>query len=145
MPTLLGTLWPVDLVRRPPRMSPEDTEIWQRWWPHHQSGAVGLHFDVGLGEGKVAGLSGSKEELFAWLRNTQKRADVLIVYPDGIDLVEVRFVASVNAVGRLLAYRKLYKEDPAAGPLKVTRLITNLRDDDVAALSAENHIAYEVV
>lgn len=145
MPTRLGTLWPVDLIRRPPRMSPEDLDIWRTWWPTHQENALGLYFDVGLGAGKVANLIGSPAELRAWERNTQKRADVLIVFPDGIDLVEVRFAASVNAIGRLLTYRELYNDDPAAGPIKQVMLLTNDRDEDVARLSALNNIRYEVI
>lgn len=132
----LGPAFHPSTERRPTRMSSEDWEIWRRWFPQYRESTKLLYFDVGLGPGRPAPDPDINSPYRrAWLRNTQRRADVVMVREEEIWLVELRFLASPNAVGRLLVYANLWQKDPPfPDPLKL-HLVTNEELPDVAKLT----------
>lgn len=145
MPTLLGTAWTPEFNGRPTRMSPEDRELWLRWWPNIREGTERLYFDVGLGEGYPAPKDADDRGKYMWLRNTQKRADVVVERANEVWLVELRYAAQSSAIGRLQVYKLLWaQDDPIGKPLKLF-LVTNYRDLDVEALASQLGIAYLIV
>jgi hypothetical protein len=124
-------------------MSPEDYLIWQRWWPTKKHLARSVYWDVYLGEGIQLDDEPANYQRM-WQRNTQKRADAVIETADSIWLVEMRFQANSIAVGRLLMYQRLWRQDPALpGSLRLW-LVTDTRDSIVEALCQELSISYEV-
>lgn len=166
MPTVFFGRFDASFKGNPPRMSPGDFDIWQRWWPTVRDGTVTVIFDVGLGGGlpldptsrvgvhlvgdfDVFSLArakvGSDERLaFMHLRNTQKRADVITERDSEVWIVELRFNAQGSALGRLLMYRRLWLQDPVFDKPVVLYLITDREDPDVRASAEELGIVYVV-
>lgn len=125
-------------------MSPEDFEIWRRWWPGQSIGALGLYFDVGLGLPDELPSSDSPSQLLGWIFNNQKRADVVVERVSSVDVIELRFNAGLNAVGRLRGYVLLLGEDnPFRKPIRGF-LVSNRRDSEVGRLAADLGLFYEV-
>jgi hypothetical protein len=124
---------PVDITsgRVPPRMSPEDYKIWERYKPQLNDLEILYYFDVGLGDGRPVPPNTEANIAEMWLRNTQLRADMVIDNLDEYTIVEFRHHASANAIGRLLIYQMLFKEDiPALKPVKL-RLVTDVDNDEL--------------
>lgn len=138
----LGTRWPPDLVRKPPHMSQEDYGLWKRWYPTVRAGVLALYFDVGLGEGVPLPQLQDEPENYKrmWIRNTQRRADALLVRSGLIWLVELRYLASPNAVGRLLTYLHLWRQDPPLPGAIDLHLVTNHHDADLIYLTEQFNI-----
>lgn len=144
MATALGPRWPAEILRTPPHMSPEDEEIYRIWWPQYASKALAVYYDVGLGEGSVDALPPNAPANYAgaWIHNTQKRADMLAVFPQELWLIELRHAATSNAVGRLLQYKMLWLSDPVLpGRLRIF-LVTNHFDPDLQRLAKFHNIEY---
>lgn len=145
MPTILGRKYSTEWQGKPPRMSTEDYMIWIRYRDEATKNALWIFYDVGLGDGIEPEGEISPEIRQAWLTTTQKRADVIIQRPTVVDIVELRYSASVNAVGRLKLYMMLYRRDPVLGLNVRPVLVTNRRDRDVQDLCAQENIMYVVV
>jgi hypothetical protein len=144
MPTILGPGFASSFSGYPTRMSQEDVEIWRRYFPTVREGTRAIYFDVGLGLADELPKIDDANQLLGWIRNTQKRADVVIERETRVDLIELRFNASANAVGRLLIYRKLLLEDnPFNKPVRGI-LVTNRPDSELAALCADNDLDFVV-
>jgi hypothetical protein len=134
MPTILGPAYSASFTGYPTRMSAEDVEIWRRYFPTVREGATIIYFDVGLGLADELPAIEDPNQLLGWIKNTQKRADVIIEREDRVDLIELRFNASSNAVGRLMMYAKLLAEDnPFRKPIRAI-LVTNRFDGEVGRL-----------
>lgn len=145
MPTILGTRYEPGFAGRPPHMSQEDLPIWQRWYPTIKPTARALYFDVGLGLPDELPQSDDANQLLGWIRNTQKRADAIIERAVDVLLVELRFNAQLNAIGRLQGYDLLLKDDnPFRKPI-IPILVTNKPDSEVKRLAQLNKITYEII
>ena len=129
----------------PPRMSEEDYRIWQRWHPRVMQYILRMWFDVGLGEGKPIPPDTSADLAFMWTRNTQKRADVIIETDTEIWLVELRFKAQANAIGRLLTYLDLVEDDNPFTKAIRPLLVTDQEDPEVRRSASKRRIQYLVV
>ncbi len=145
MPTTLGIRYNVSWTGYPAHMSPEDTEIWKRYKDKIADEVLLLYFDVGLGGQTEVPPDTSPEMAMMWLRNTQKRTDVVAETLDGWIIIELRENATASAIGRLLLYQELWKQDPPDNRPVTLRLVTNREDVDVKALSRIQGIAYIVV
>ncbi len=145
MPTIIGESRPAAFDGRPARMSQEDYGIWQRWIVRQRAKIQRMHFDVGLGDGQEAPSQAPDNFRRMWLRNTQKRADAVLETTDGLWLIELRFDANSNAIGRLKLYEQLYAEDPILGPLSQCVLVSNIHYSELKALSATLGISYHIV
>ena len=144
MPTTLGPRFPPNFSGPPPRMSREDFEIWRRWWPSVERGALALYFDVGLGLPDQLPETDDSKQLAGWIRNTQKRADVIIERAEEVWLVELRFNAQSSAIGRLLTYQQLLMDDDPFHKLTGTYLVTNKFDSEVRRIAEAFGIIYTV-
>jgi len=142
----LGPRFGPEFTGYPAHMSPEDFDIWQRFFPTIRANIIDLYFDVGLGQGKVA--EGPEPQPFKdmWLRLNQKRADVIVTTLKEVWIIELRFQASLNAIGRLLGYGVLWQSDP---PIRDKRmqlvLVTNARDPEVEDTATKQGISYLVI
>jgi hypothetical protein len=145
VPTFLGDTFPSVFRGRPPRLAEPESSIYTRFSLKIPSDVVASFFDVGLGPGKPAPLGTEENLLRMWLRNTQKRADVVLQFRDKVAIIELRTVAQSSAVGRLLLYKMLYLQDPVLGSNVELWLVTDLQDDEVEVLSNSQNIKYIVV
>ena len=138
MPTDLGARFDSTYTGKPAHISPEDLLIFDRWWPTVREHITEVYFDVGLGPGRPSPAGTPANYAKMWLRLNQKRADILAVVRDEVWIIELRFAANTNALGRLLGYKGAYLEDPKLGANVRLMLVTNEYDADVerAALYA---------
>ncbi|KKN21889.1 hypothetical protein LCGC14_0920750 [marine sediment metagenome] len=145
MPTVLGKRFGPDFRGRPPHMAPIDEVIWRRWRPALPKGLMALYFDVGLGLPRELPGPTTPEALMMWIRINQKRLDVLIEWPTEIWIVELRHAASLNAVGRLLGYRMLWRDDPVIQKPVELLIVTDRFDADVEQLAIAQGLGYLAV
>ena len=145
MPTVLGRRFPPITTTYPPHMSPEDYKLFKRWMIDAFRSAINVYYDVGLGEGSPSGMELDPSMLKMWQKVTQKRADVVVEYLEYVDIVELRFNATSNAIGRLLSYRMLWQDDPPINKTAFFSLVSNRFDPDLERLAGEHNIHYLIV
>lgn len=145
MSTDLGQAFPNTWDGKPARLSPEDYLLWQRWFPIVRESVSVMYFDVGLGDGEPAPPEAPPQYARMWKRNTQKRADAFLVTNEALWIVELRFAANSNAIGRLLQYGKLYEQDPRLGRKYRLVLVSNTLDEAVALTVQSLPISYYIV
>lgn len=142
MPTTLGIPYPQTWEGIPPHMSGEDLALWLKYKPTAIQKALRIYFDVGLG-GQIEVPEGTSPEMaLMWLRNTQKRIDVLIEEEKKWVIIELRARAQASAVGRLLQYFNLWKENPPDDRTVELRLITDTVDNDTKNLAEKLGITF---
>lgn len=142
MPTVLGDPYNMTIGRTPPHMSPEDEIIWNVWRNQYLRHDDKLYFDVRLGDGLSVAQDVTENVAKGWTELTQKRADLIVDRGDEWWIVEFRNQATANAVGRLLMYSALFKQDiPKQLPIKLI-LVTNRTDDELARLAINYKIDY---
>lgn len=134
MATILGRQFPLKADLWPPHMSPEDYVIFRRWAADAFAGALKVFYDVGLGAGAEYPKDTPVEMVRMWTKVTQKRADLIIEYPDKVRLVELRDSATANAAGRLLVYKMLWLDDPVIPKPLILTLVTNKPDVELKRL-----------
>ena len=144
MPTILGPRFDPTFMGLPPRMSAQDYEIWIKFRPRYTGGALGLYFDVGLGEGFPTPDEVDPAIVKMWLKNTQKRADLIMETKEHIKIIEFRSHATATSLGRLLMYGMLWERDPIIKKPIGLYLCTNSFDQEVKDLADELGILYEV-
>ena len=145
MPTVLGKKFFPNWLGVPPQMSKEDFEIWKRWRPFALRNAIAVYYDVGLGEGKPVDLTVSQNLRKMWLKVNQKRADVIIEYDNKILIVELRYNAQLDTIGRLVGYGVLWDKAPAIKKPTEFIIVTNLLDRDVKEAAEVIGIQYKVI
>lgn len=145
MSTNLGRRFPPTVPYYPTHMSPEDYKLYKRWAVEGLKEAINVYYDVGLGEGTDPGSELDPSLKKMWTKVTQKRADAVVEYMDHVDIVELRFNATSNAIGRLLSYRMLWNDDPAIKKVSSFILVTNRFDPELLRLSGDHGLHYVIV
>lgn len=145
MPTVLGRRFNPTSLFYPAHMSPEDYKLFKRWKVTALKLAINVFYDVGLGEGIGPGNETDPSMLKMWQKITQKRADVVVEYLNYVDIVELRFNATSNAIGRLLSYKMLWDDAPPIDKVTFVNLVTNRFDPDLERLAGMNNIHYIIV
>lgn len=144
MATTLGQKFDVKWQGVPPHMSKEDYEIWTRWRDRALDNAVGVFYDVGLGSAEIPAEITDPNLGRMWQRLNQKRADVIIEYPAEVRIVELRYNARLDTVGRLVGYGILYADDPPFKKIVKLTIVTNSYDSDVERTAHALGIEYVV-
>lgn len=145
MPTVLGEKYDLAYLGIPPMMSQEDFKIWQIWKHKIKENFEGVYFNVHVGDGIDPGENVDEKFKRFWVQKTQLRIDVLVVYPDRVEIVELRHNASTSAIGRVLAYRDLYEfDDPFKLPVFL-RIVSDFHNEVVARVAWKYNIFYEVI
>jgi hypothetical protein len=144
VPTILTPPYQPEFAGHPPRMSAEDFPIWERYYPTIKPSVTRLYFDVGLGLPDELPITEDGNQMLGWIRNTQKRADVIALTNSAALLIELRFNAQMNAIGRLYGYRRLLEQDnPFNVPVRAI-LVTNRGDNEVRDAASSLGIDYVV-
>jgi len=126
-------------------MIKEDLVLWNKYRLTAIQKAVRLYFDVGVG-GQTEVPPGTTPEMATmWLRNTQKRIDVLIEEEKRWVIIELRERAQASAIGRLLQYFDLWKQDPPDDRIVELRLVTDFEDRDARGLAERMGITFVLV
>lgn len=145
MATLLGAHFDGSFTGIPTHISPRDFAIWRAWWPSVRDEVTDIWFDVGLGAGADVVGEHAPAVVDMWLKNTQKRADIVMRYRGSVWIVELRSAASASALGRLALYQHLWNVDPPFAGSVLLWLVTEQRDRDVESLARLQKVAYTVV
>jgi len=144
MPTTIGEKYDLSYTGVPPMMSPKDFEIWKRYLPDIPENYEGVYYNVHVGNGLPIPTNLPQKYKDFWLEKTQLRIDALVVFKDKVWIIEIRDSARSDALGRLLAYDMLYRDDNVFGlPVSLT-LVTDFYISDLARLAAELGIIYIV-
>lgn len=130
MATDLGPLVLPSFSGIPTHMSAGDFAIWARWIPFNSQHFQGFHFDAAVGDGSIPPPGGTTKQRAAWTRLTQKRIDAIGIRTEAIWIIEVRESAGSSAMGAVLTYLHLLREDnPFSLPLKGA-ILTDHSDAD---------------
>lgn len=137
MPTDLGQPFDPDYRGIPPHMSERDFAIWQRY--HHWRGKdfLRFYFDAAVGVGGVIPPGTNEKLAKTWTRLTQKRIDVIGIRKDAVWIIEVRDSAGSSALGAVLTYLHLLRDDnPFSLPLRGA-ILTDHSDGDFKRVIAD--------
>ena len=91
-----------------PHMKPADVVIWERFIDSLPDFFDGIDYDVCVGEGADFLPTGEDTPEGRENRLYQKKIDVVGYKGEQITLIEVKRVASMNALGQILAYYDMY-------------------------------------
>lgn len=142
MATVLGPTYGPDFTGIPRRIPANDYQLWLQYWPQLRPHVRRMWFDVQLGPGRPALPDSDPIMQSMWTQATQKRADCIVDTGKETWIIELHIPATANTIGRLLVYKYLWQlDDPLNLPIKLV-LVTNFRDDDVAAVATAQAIDY---
>jgi len=131
MPTDLGPVFPADFTGMPPHMGSRDFDIWQRYHQVSGSGFLGFYFDAAVGLGAEMPPDTPEKLAKHWTRLTQKRIDVIGIRKDAVWIIEVRDSAGTSALGAVISYMHLIRNDnPFSLPLRGA-VLTDHTDRDM--------------
>ena len=105
----------IDFAGRPAHMSAIDWVLWQRFRRQRILTFDRIYYDVLVGRGAVPVGDVDPKVVAAWARLTRLRVDVLGESIDHWTIIELRGAAGPGAVGSLLTYAELWKEDSPDG------------------------------
>lgn len=145
MPTTLGNRYLPTWRGYPPHMSQDDYPLWQKYKNEALKDAIAVYYDVGLGGQAEVPEGVTPDMALMWLRNTQKRADVVIETTQEWKIIELRSQATGAALGRLLMYRDLWKKDPPDSKPVSVLLVTDRYDNDVLETAKAVDVQYVTV
>lgn len=135
MSTDLGPLYPNTHTGRPTHMSDRDAAIWSRYHPWVFQEYAGFYFDAAVGEGATVPDSAPSTMAAMWRRLTKKRIDVIGIRTDAIWIIEVRDSAGHSALGAVLTYLHLLRDNnPFSLPLTGV-ILTDHADKDAKRVS----------
>lgn len=118
-------------------MADKDWAIWQRWHLYNHPTVIEFYYDVAVGQGAIIPEGTPQNMARAWTRLTQKRIDAIAVRKDAIWIIEVRDSAGHSALGAVLTYLHLLRDDnPFSLPL-MGAIITDHADPDARSTTKE--------
>jgi hypothetical protein len=141
----LGKAYGLDFAGHPAHMSAIDFVLWRRLRARGDFVFDRVFFDVGVGAGAVPDGEVSVEVAVAWRRLTRHRIDVVGETASGWTLVEIRGAAGPGAIGSLLTYRSLWRDDPPDDRPVHLVLVTDLFPENLLSVLAEFSIQLVVV
>jgi len=145
MATDLGPLFPNNFTGIPTHMSTGDFNIWGRWHAFNWQHFSGFYFDAAVGVGTIPPPGGPEKLRAAWIRLTKKRIDAIGLRADAIWIIEVRATAGSSALGAVLTYLHLLRDDnPFSLPLAGAIITDRADDDSRRVMAAYNITAIEV-
>lgn len=137
MPTDLGPQFTTSYTGIPPHMSAGDYNIWQRYHALYWQQFQGFYYDVAVGKGAIVPPDTPENMARAWTRLTQKRIDVIGIRNTAIWIIEVRDSAGSSALGAILTYLHLLRDDnPFSLPL-AGAILTDHADPDFKSVIAD--------
>jgi len=145
MPTTLGRKYNLEWRGAPPHMLKTDVPVWYAFLESWGFLFRSLYYDCLLG-----GIALSEEEEAdpmkrMWRANTAKRADAIAELTDEIWIIEVAQRPGLRAIGQLMTYQHLWREDPKIEKPEKLVLVAQQFDKDLfAAASRSGMLIYAV-
>ena len=91
-----------------PHMLPHETRVWDRYIEEHGLPEGVVEYDYHLGEGVTPDPSWPEWMVRMVKQLSTHRADVIVIRPREVVIVEVKSIAGMGAVGQLLGYEALW-------------------------------------
>jgi len=113
-----------------------DIPVWWRFVEQYELYIKEIYYDVEVG-GIALTPEQQKDPIWrAWQRDVAKRIDALCVTDRGLWIVEVSKIPSIRALGQLLLYKELWREDPKLpGPVELLLVCEDIDADMLSPLA----------
>lgn len=128
-----------------PGMLPREIIVMRNWLKLHESEYDRFQFNVRLGAGHDPGASHDDNIRAMAIMNTQKRVDAVAWRGEQVFLIEVKDRAGFSAVGQLVGYDALWRQDHPADPPPKLLLVCNRFVADILPLLSRQGIELAVV
>jgi len=137
--------FPPILLRKYPHMFPRDIVIWERFLLKHASKFTGFDYDIKVGsvpvfpDGFDSGIYKAGEVLW------KKRIDAVGYKANEIIIIEVKPNAGASAIGQILGYIQLYRNEIKPAQKIIGMIVTDFPDIDLRKIAENNQIEVEAV
>ena len=128
-----------------PHMLPNECKLWERFLQIYGDQFRNYRYDVHVGKGQDPGPKYEPKWRELAIKLTQKRIDVVAERDNEIWIFEVKPDAGLSAIGQVLSYRVLYKQQfKEERPIRLA-IVTTRVDDDIREVAKEYGIkVYEL-
>ncbi len=140
MPTTLGQEYSTSWRGKPPHMLAPDIPIWYRFLAQHAADFEKLYYDCRLGGTALP--PGDRDDPMARMSHAllSKRADAIAETSNETWLIEVSASPGMRALGQLLTYHELWKQDPQLSKTIRLILVADQVDPDISPAYARHVI-----
>jgi len=145
MPTELGPEYDYKWRGRPPHMLRQDVPVWHRFLDRYGYLFERLYYDCLLGGPYYTEEQLKDPIIRQWRINLSKRADAIAVLKTELWIIEVSEYPGLRALGQLLTYTALWREDPKLDLLDIPVLVCAMVDEDMVASAARYGVRTYVV
>jgi hypothetical protein len=121
-------------------MLASDIPIWIRFIEKYPDFFDSVDYDIHVGHGVTTPPETEPKMAKMMKQLTQKRIDVVGYKEDQIWLIETKLYAGVGAIGQILSYHTLYKEQFNPSKKIVLAIITDRAQADISRLCTTHHI-----
>lgn len=131
-----GRFPPTQLLKFP-RMRPEDVAVWRQFIDSYGTMFEGFDYDYPVGPGRSNPFTPGSEKSRLYSGLTQYRVDAIGYRPTSTWVIEIKEVATPEALGQALVYATLYR-DSTDGALLVVPVVVagSCRQDTRSAYKA---------
>jgi RecB family endonuclease NucS len=125
-------------------MTAEESPIGKQWLEAHSDEFDLVEFNQRLGKGiePMADWDDSTRRFVE--ASTAKRADIIASRPSGVTIVEVKVRIGLSALGQLLGYRELYREQHPEARVENILVIGASIPDDVRRILERSGVIVEI-
>jgi hypothetical protein len=124
---------------------PLEVAVLKEWLRLHESEYTSFDYNVRTGTGTDPGPTYPQNIRDMGVAVTQKRIDAIAWNGNVPTLIEVKNRATLTAVGQILAYKVLFKQDNPLSPDPKLLLVAAKFDPDVYAVLQSHGVDYAIV
>lgn len=134
-----------DLRLKFPGMLPRECLIFAEWLKAHGDEFDTYDFNRRIGAGHDPGASWPDYVRVQAIANTQLRIDAVAMKAGAPTIIEVKDRAGASAIGQLVTYDAVWREDYPTGPAPALILVTNRVQPNILPLIRRANIRLDVV
>lgn len=120
----------LEKLRKYPHMLARDVALWERFIDRHPDYYQEVAYDVKVGKGVELPPDYPGNIKTDALALTRKRIDVVGIRPEGVDVIEVKPLAGLSAIGQVVSYRILFELEQGDGRAIRAVILTDRKDPD---------------
>ena len=140
MPTTLGAGFPTNWRGTPRHMLQQDVPVWWRFLDRYGQYINTVYYSCLVGGPWLTPIEEQDPLKVMWRANTAKRIDALAELEDSIWIIEVSDRPGMRALGQLITYQSLWREDPIIDKPVTLVLVSSSVDEDIAIASARSGV-----
>lgn len=145
MPTTLGPKYSTDWRGKPPHMLAPDIPVWYRFLTTAAGEFISLYYDCLLG-GETLSASDEQDPMKRmWRDLTAKRADAIAETNTNVWIIEVSAYPGMRALGQLMTYQNLWRQDPKIDKPDQMILVADQVDPDIGPAMESYGISLHLV